>query len=145
MTTQLPADPTMADLFGEPIYTYTREQAIEDGVLIDVSETAREAGITFPVALTEAVWSDCVAWSDADIKRKGVPNDEAGRLWDVIWMLRCAIRSSRNNDGSEIRYQFYRVPLEGKGRKPRLVTVKAVCGPADDGSPCITVMQPHED
>jgi Family of unknown function (DUF6573) len=43
------------------VHRYTRAQAIEDGVLIDVSATAREAGIRYPVALTSAVWGRCVA------------------------------------------------------------------------------------
>ena len=40
----------------EIIYPYTRAQALEDGVLVDVSEIAKEAGIKFPVALTAAVY-----------------------------------------------------------------------------------------
>ena len=43
------------------IHRYTRADAIRDGVLIDVSETAREAGIRWPVALTAAAWAQCVA------------------------------------------------------------------------------------
>src|SRR5262249_48790011 len=35
---------------------YTRAEALPDGVLIDGSETAREAGIRWPVALTRAAW-----------------------------------------------------------------------------------------
>ena len=42
------------------IHSYTRAQAIADGVLVDVSATAREAGIRFPVALTCAVYARCV-------------------------------------------------------------------------------------
>jgi hypothetical protein len=38
------------------IHRYTRVEAIRDGVLIDVSAVAREAGIRYPVALTRAVW-----------------------------------------------------------------------------------------
>jgi hypothetical protein len=68
------------------IYSYSRAQAIEDGVLVDVSETAREAGIRFPVAVTAAVWAEYVAVPDAVEAQ-----DEAGRLWDVLWMTRCAI------------------------------------------------------
>ena len=34
----------------EIIYAYTRAQAIEDGVLADVSEVAKEAGFRYPVA-----------------------------------------------------------------------------------------------
>src|SRR6185437_8267129 len=42
--------------FGEVIYSYTRAQAIADGVLVDVSETAKEAGFKYPVALTRMVF-----------------------------------------------------------------------------------------
>ena len=49
-------------VFGEVIFSYTRAEAIADGVLVDVSETARETGFTVPVALTRAVWADAVAW-----------------------------------------------------------------------------------
>jgi hypothetical protein len=48
-------------LFGEIISSYSRAQAIEDGVLVDVSDTSREAGISFPVAMTRAVWDQYVA------------------------------------------------------------------------------------
>ena len=34
------------------IHRYSRADALRDGVLVDVSATAREAGIRFPVALT---------------------------------------------------------------------------------------------
>jgi hypothetical protein len=124
----------LVEIFGEPIHTYTRQQAIDDGFLVDVSNMAREAGIVFPVAITRAAWDDCVEWAEADSKRQTY-QDESGRLWDVLWMLRCAVKRG----GSEIRYQLYR------GIKPRLVTLKAICGPGDDGEPVITIMLPEED
>ncbi len=37
------------------IYCYTRRQAIEDGILIDVTITAQEAGFIWPVAITSAI------------------------------------------------------------------------------------------
>ena len=40
------------------IHTYTRKQALEDRMLIDVSETAREASSRWPVAVTAAVWAE---------------------------------------------------------------------------------------
>lgn len=129
------------ELFGDPISVYTREQAIEDGALIDVSETAREVGIGFPVAMTAAAWANLVSWSDEDSRRKGTAQDEAGRLWDVLWMLRLAARRG----GSELCYSMVRTPREGRGRMPRRATVKAICGPGDDLEPVITVMLPHED
>ena len=40
-----PGNPTA---FAPIIHSYTRAQAIEDGILVDVSDTAREAGFTIP-------------------------------------------------------------------------------------------------
>jgi hypothetical protein len=31
------------------------------------------------------------------------------------------------------------------GRRVRLLTLKAVCGPGDDGEPVVTIMYPEED
>ena len=39
------------------IHSYTRAQAIEDGVLVDVSDVATEAGFKLPVAITRAAWA----------------------------------------------------------------------------------------
>jgi hypothetical protein len=71
------------------IHRYTRADAIRDGVLIDVTETAREAGIRWPVALTSAVWGRCVT-----VPAGVVCQDEAGRLWDVLFLLALAARRS---------------------------------------------------
>ena len=60
------------------ISSYTRSEALADGVLVDVTETAREAGFVIPVALTRAAWDLCVALSPA-AERAG--NDERGRLY----------------------------------------------------------------
>jgi hypothetical protein len=118
------------------IFAYTRSQAIEDGVLVDVTTTAREAGLKYPVALTRAVWCQYV-----EIPEGVEGQDEAGRLWDLLWMLAVAIRRSRE-PGDTLHYQFY---VRNDNRRPKLVTLKAVCGPDDDASPCLTVMQPSED
>lgn len=139
------------DVFGPVIYAYTRAQAIEDGVLVDVSETAKEAGIKLHTAITEAVYADYVAVPD---ELKGV-QDVSGRLWDVLWMCACAIRSGKIKGNEGVFQLIVTTPAttpwrsnekrhEGSGTQ-RLVTLKAVCGPSDDGSPCITIMRPEED
>jgi hypothetical protein len=76
--------------FGEIIYAYTRKQAIADGVQVDVTRTAQEAGIRFPVFLTRSVFDAYVA-----VPEDVTGQDEAGRLWDIIWMTRFAIQRSR--------------------------------------------------
>jgi hypothetical protein len=136
---------TEQSLFGDVIHTYSRAQAIADGVLVDVSEVAREAGLKFPTAITRAAWDDCVAWTRADTNRTGAAQDEQGRLWDVLWMCRVAALSAP--PGPIIQYELHRVPraeryIEGT---PPLVRLKAVCGPGDDPAPVITILLPHED
>lgn len=122
----------------EIISRYSRADAIRDGILIDVSAMAREAGIRYPVALTAAVWAECVAVPP------GVRcQDEAGRLWDVLWLLALAIRGSR--DGArELRFAVH-VRNDNRDGTPPLVRLKAVCGSGDQGEPVITVMLPDED
>ena len=72
-------------MFGndDVIHRYSRADAIRDGTLIDVSAVAQEAGLRYPVALTRAAWQRCVA-----VPPGVLCQDEAGRLWDVVWLLR---------------------------------------------------------
>ena len=134
----------MNELFqaSDVIHTHTRAQLIEDGDLIDVSETAREAGFTVPVAITRAAWADCVEWMDEDSRRQAY-QDEDGRLWDVLWMAFLGAR--RGNGSDRVGFQLYRVPRGGRGMRPRLVRLEMVIGPGDSGEPAITIMQPGED
>jgi hypothetical protein len=119
------------------VHRYTRAQAVEDGVLIDVSTVASEAGITYPVALTRAAWERCVAVPP------GVEcQDEVGRLWDVLWLLRLAIGQS--GGGPKVRFGVH-VRNDNREGTPPLVRLKAVCGPGGQGEPVVTVMGPEED
>ncbi|TAN03501.1 MAG: hypothetical protein EPN36_12100 [Rhodanobacteraceae bacterium] len=133
---------TAAEIFGGPVYSYSRADALDDGYLVDVTETAREAGFRYPVALTRAAWDDCVAWDDDDTKRKHWPQDEAGRLWDVLYMARFA--GKRNAGASCIAFGVLRVPREGRGTKARLVTLTAHVGPGDDTAPVVTIGLPND-
>lgn len=94
-----------------------------------------------PVALTEAAWLDCVAWTDADTARQ-VTQDEAGRLWDVLWMAKLAARRA---SGGDVGFELHRVPRGGRGARPRRAQLRAVIGPGDDGEPVITILMPGED
>ena len=65
--------------FGPVIYSYTRKQAIADGFQVEVTKTAQEAGIGFPVFLTRSVFDAYVA-----VPPNVAGQDEAGRLWDIV-------------------------------------------------------------
>jgi len=76
----------------EIISVYTRNQAIEDGFLVDVSDMAREAGFKWPVAVTRSVWDEVVTPAPHDAQRG---QSEKGRLWDVLWMARLAAQANK--------------------------------------------------
>ena len=120
------------------VYSYTRAQAVADGVQVEVTKTASEAGIRFPVFLTRGVFDAYVA-----VPPGVTAQDEAGRLWDIVWMLRFAILRAR--PGVE------RIPValyvRNDNRAARLVKLIATCGPLDidDPQPAITVMLLDED
>jgi hypothetical protein len=136
-------------IFGSVIHAYTRAQALEDGVLVAVPEKMqRDAGIRFPMALTRAVWEKCVAWSEADSKHTGTHQDEEGRLWDVVWMTRFAMRSAEGrvaNVSLQVVDRTLFTPFDQIESHKWNVKLKAVCGPGDLGEPVITVMLPEED
>jgi hypothetical protein len=118
------------EFFGEVISGYSREQAIEDGILVDVTETVKEAGIKYPVALTRAVFEKCVALP----KRYRGLEDERGRLWDVLSMFRFAARAT---SGDLLHYRLM--------VSRRTVILKAMIGPGDTPEPVVTIMLPEED
>ena len=66
--------------FGPIVYSYTRKHALADGFQVEVTKTAQEAGIKFPMFLTRAVWDAYVA-----VPEGVTAQDEAGRLWDLVW------------------------------------------------------------
>jgi hypothetical protein len=124
--------------FGPVIYTYTRSQAIADGFQVEVSKVAREAGITYPVFLTRAVYDNYVT-----VPAGITGQDEAGRLWDIVWMTRFAIGKSQ---AGQIRLPVA-LYVRNDNQRARLIKLIATCGPLDidDPQPAITIMMPDED
>jgi len=134
-------DRDFGDIFGEPIAVYTRRQAIEDGVLVDLMQPetvnlVREAGFKFPVAMTVGAFAATVAEIDKPLP---AGQDIQGRLWDVLWMLTCAIRAAGSTDRVKFRVSVW------NGRRRDKVKLWSLCGPGDDGAPVVTIMLEGED
>ena len=129
------APETLADLFGEVISSYSREQAIEDGELVAIGDEAREAGFTIDLALTRALFGRIEAIPTAAV---GI-QDIAGRLWDVLWMARCA--AGRNTHVESFNYQLH---LAAKGDRKRLITLRCTVSGGDQGEPVITIGFPED-
>lgn len=125
----------MHELFGEVIYSYTRKEALADGVLVDVSELAKEAGIKFPVAVTAAVWAEFVT-PDQEAKDRG--ESATGRLWDMLQMFRIKARTC---GGSTMPFKV----LATEKGKEVVHQLNSVIGPGDTPAPVITIMFPNED
>ncbi|HMB06618.1 MAG TPA: DUF6573 family protein [Isosphaeraceae bacterium] len=100
MTAPEPEALNLADF--DLISVCTRARAIADGVLIDVTETARDAGLRWPTALTAAAYERHMK----KIPERGVAQDEARRLRDVLRMCRFGL--GRAVPGStEVLFQLH--------------------------------------
>jgi Family of unknown function (DUF6573) len=122
----------------EIIYAYTRAQAVAAGVQVEVTKIAQEVGIRFSVFLTRTVFEAYVA-----VPPEVTGQDEAGRLWDVVWMLRFAIGKAWQGQ-DRLPFALY---VRNDNHRPKLVKLIAVCSARDidDPQPAITVMMPDED
>ena len=141
--------------FGPMVFSYTRAQAIEDGVLVDLTSNApegaeikqlvQEAGFLVPVAMTAAAYTEAVlagTTEDEDgwfIFPAGQSNK--GRLWDVLMVLRYAAKAK---PGSDRVYFAVDVDTNGDG-KHKTVKLWSLIGPGDEGEPVLTIMLEGED
>lgn len=122
---------TMEEIFGESVYTYTRKQAHEDGVLVDVSEMGCDGPELFkhPVSLSNTLHVRLQRGQGAD------QDTYAARLWDVCWMARCAIQGGQVGD-SDI---FFKVIVGNE-----TLDLWGNIGPDDDGKPVMTFGFPED-
>ena len=81
------------------ISRYTRQQAIEDGVLVDVSAQAHETGILLPTVLTDHLQQVL-----EDIPAESWGQDYRGRLHDVLWMTLLKLKSFGQKKLTEIDF-----------------------------------------
>ena len=121
------------------IFSYSRAQAIEDGVLVDLTEWAKETGFRIPVACTSTIWERYIV---PPHRTKELGQSERGRAHDLLWILYNAIRSSKTAGHDQLLFEvvFLQAP-----KRHETVSLKAVCSPCDRHEPVITVMLPEED
>ena len=99
--------------WGDPIFSYSRAQAIADGVLVDLTTAADDkgqwlcpqAGFKVPVAITRAAWAKTIeaggSWKpdgEGELLELKGGQSLTGRLWDLLWMLRLASGKTANSD-----------------------------------------------
>lgn len=120
---------TQDDPFGETIYSYSRRQAIEDGVLVDLSEVnSVKQHWKHPFACTSMVW----ALIESALEKPD--QDLSGICHDIATMAKLAVRE---DNADQIRFRVIIAT--------RTCELKLHIGPGDTQAPVLTLMLPHED
>jgi len=109
------------------------DHELRDGSLVDVTETARRAGLRVATAITASLYADI---SDLSSPFRGRHDRYAERLWDVLFVGR---HEAVKHGGASFTYRV-EMPVGGE----RLVTVKAVLSTGGK-APTLTLMRPGED
>ena len=121
-------------------YTYTREQALADKVLYDVTAMAQEAGFRYPVAVTASL-QDKLTPSELDVC---MGQSYEGRLWDVLYM---AGLRGKTLDTNMFKYKViiarYKEGISIRRIAPTY-TLIAKIGPGDTLDPVVTIGFPRD-
>jgi hypothetical protein len=120
------------------ISAYSRKQAIEDGVLIDITAAATDHGFKLHTVVTDNLYHAYLNPPDDLVETHGQSLD--GRLHDMLHMAYFAAKKSKGQSRIEFEVLFLMAP--GKHEK---VTVIAQVGPGDDPAPVLTLMLPGDD
>ena len=112
------------------IFSYSRADAIRDGVLIDVSSRAKTLGYRIPVALTAGLHDVLTAGASDE-------TEISVRVDLLLIALRDSIAGSL---GAGDRLDFV---IKAPSLAP--LSAWALCGPGDTPAPVLTVLLPHED
>ncbi|HOB18551.1 MAG TPA: helix-turn-helix domain-containing protein [Candidatus Methanoculleus thermohydrogenotrophicum] len=135
MDTRKTRSRTPADIWGlaDPeCQRKTRQDAIDDGDLIEITRMGRDAGIIYPLAVSAQAAQSMVPFPN-------MPQETVTEnLWDTLNAFR---EKASTTTAEEFKFQ---VSLYQNGLVPT-ITFKATVSPGDDGEPVITIMMPDED
>lgn len=120
----------------ELIYSYSRRQAIEDGVLVDISQEAQESGFKVPVAVSDNLFNGFI---NPPPGLEGEGQSTRGRLHDVFEMIKVAVHSNKNE--SMLFFDVLFLMQHGHQEK---VTLYCEIGPDGAGKPCMTICLPSD-
>lgn len=89
--------------------------------LINVTKIAQEVGFTQPVAITQTCWMNCVAWDKPKKNDEYIIQDEACRLWNLLWTacLTCDLKNIEQG----CLFKLYCFSGKEHSMKPRLITL----------------------
>jgi len=111
--------------FGEMISSYSRAQAIEDGVLVDLTERSKKYGFKFPIVCTDTLAEGVMG--------NGTDEERNRRLEHFLFHVAEVMKANKN-----LRSDRLSGTAEG-------VNWWIHCGPGDTPDPVLTIMLQGED
>ena len=122
---------------GPIIFSYTRKQAIEDGVLVDLTQSGFKrllamVGIKIHTAITATAFGQVIT--------RTMDSAHAGEVAGNTFRLLLTFRKAAEKDRGTDRVFFELDDLDGQPAK-----LWAQVGPGDEGEPVITIMLEGED
>lgn len=120
---------------GAPIiHAYSRAQAIDDGVLVDLTFMAQNRGYRWPVACTDRLWQTLISvGDDPDTTDHAILERRIGQVLNCLLMAIKAAGPERSD------YVAFTILTDAGNAK-----AWASCHPDDDGDPCLTIMMQGE-
>lgn len=120
------------------IYSYTRKQAIEDGVLVGLSDLAKKIGFLIPVACTAAVWNQYV---ETRANSRALGECEPTRSYSLL----CNLYLNISRQTGTVDLLMFDINYHNDQGHKETFKLKSICGPGDQGESVLTVMLPNED
>lgn len=122
------------------IYVYTREMALEDGVIVSAGEIGRELGFKLDIALSASLYHRYV------VPPQGLEEQcqsVSGRMRDVMHVF--AHAAYARWDGSRVEFDVVFQMKVGRHISFEKVHCIAAVEGDKDGNPAITIFLPEDD
>ncbi|GAB6037684.1 hypothetical protein JCM15519_22430 [Fundidesulfovibrio butyratiphilus] len=118
------------------VYSYTRANALADGVLVDITPIARNYGFKLPFAISDALYNGYVEPAE---NLESLGQSLAGRLHDLLTLANVSARQSMGEDRV-----FFKVAFLMRPEKTETMQVVLHVGPGDSGEPVLTLCLPED-
>jgi len=119
---------------------FDRNQALEDGLQIDVSDHLKNTGLLIPTYVTKQLWHEVIK---LDTTTNDLNTEEDKRLKEVISKLIYYLRTHRQSSKSNMIYFNVEFSREGEQQDFDLVSNLGVIDD-NDSNPCITLFMSSE-
>ncbi len=119
---------------------FDRNEALEDGLQIDISDHIKSAGLLIPTYITKQLWYEVIK---LDTTTNDLNTEEDKRLKEVISKLIYYLRTHRQSSKSNMIYFNVEFNREGEKQNFDLVSNLGVIDD-NDSNPCITLFMSGE-